>query len=554
MAERIIMPKAGMAMEEGKIIKWLVAEGESVEKGEPLLEIETDKVSMEIEANASGTLIKILAQNGDTVPVIQTIGYIGTPGEKIEEAAAPQSAPAAKKIGDGYDVIVVGGGPAGYVAAIKAAQLDGKVALIEKDTVGGTCLNRGCIPTKTYLKSAEILEHITSSAYRGITVDKKAVAFDMKAALANKNDVVGKLTGGVAALLKSNGVDVIRGEGVVKSADTVAVGDKKYSANSIIYAGGSIPGRIGIPGIDSELVLTSDDILDIDEVPGKLAVIGGGVIGVELGLAFAAFGSSVTIIEMMDTIVPNMDADVSSLLKKELEARGVQILTSVKLTKIEEGAGGLTMVLEDGTRIAADKALLSIGRKPDVSGIEALGMQMESGRIKVDARMETSIPGVYAPGDVNGRSMLAHAAFKMGEVAAENAMGGSAEFDATIVPASIYTTPEVGAVGLTEAQAAEKHDIRIGRFPFAANGRALASGEGTGFVKTICDKQYGQVLGVHIIGPNAAEMINEAASLMNLEITDDELSEMIHAHPTYSESLMEAAADALGKCIHLPKK
>jgi len=554
MAEKIIMPKAGMAMEEGKIIKWLVGEGEAVEKGAPLLEIETDKVSMEIEATVSGTLLKILAHEGDTVPVIQTIGYIGTPGEAVDEPQQVQSNPVKESASEDYDVIVVGGGPAGYVAAIKAAQLGGKVALVEKDTVGGTCLNRGCIPTKTYLKSAEILNHIVSSDYRGIHVDLKAVSFDMKEALSNKNDVVKKLTGGVAALLKSNGVDVISGEGFVKDAGTVSVNGKEYLGKSLIYAGGSIPTRINIPGIDAKNVLTSDEILDIDEVPKKLVVIGGGVIGVELGQAFASFGSKVTIIEMMDKVVPNMDADVSAALKKELEAHGIIVLTSASLKEIVEENGGLKLVLDNGTQIEADKALLSIGRKPDVSGIEALGVAMERGRIKVNERMETSIAGVYAPGDVNGRSMLAHAAFKMGEVAAENAMGGSAVFDPKGIPSCVYTMPEVGAVGMTEEMAAKKHDIKIGRFPFAANGRALASGEDKGFVKVICDKKYGEILGIHIIGPGAAEMINEASVLMHMEVTDDELADIIHAHPTYSECVMEAAADAVGKCIHLPKR
>ncbi len=554
MAEKIIMPKAGMAMEEGRIIKWLVREGETVEAGAPLLEIETDKVSMEIEATVSGTLLKILAHEGDTVPVIQTIGYIGAPGEAIDEPQQADSVPEKDSRSADYDVIVVGGGPAGYVAAIKAAQLGGKVALVEKDTVGGTCLNRGCIPTKTYLKSAEILNHIVSSEYRGIHVDSKAVSFDMKKALKNKNDVVKKLTGGVAALLKSHGVTMISGEGVVTSAGVVSVNGKGYSGKSIIYAGGSIPTRINVPGIDSQRVLSSDGILDIDEVPQKLAVIGGGVIGVELGQAFASFGSKVTIIEMMDNIVPNMDADVSAALKKELEAHGITVLTSVSLTEVVEESGGLKLVLDSGIQIDADIALLSIGRKPDVSGIAALGVAMDRGRVKVNERMETSVAGVYAPGDVNGTSMLAHAAFRMGEVAAENAMGGSAMFDPKCIPSCVYTMPEVGAVGMTEEMAAEQHDIRIGRFPFSANGRALASGEDKGFVKVVCDKRYGEILGIHIIGPGAAEMINEASVLMHMEATDEEVADIIHAHPTYSECVMEASADAAGHCIHLPKR
>jgi dihydrolipoamide dehydrogenase len=449
---------------------------------------------------------------------------------------------------------VIGGGPAGYVAAIKAAQLGGRVALAEKDTVGGTCLNRGCIPTKTYLKSAELLSQITSSAYRGISVDKQAVVFDMKQAKKNKDEVVTRLTTGVKSLLKSNGVTVIQGTGVATSANTVAVGEKVYACKSIIFAGGSIPGRIGIPGIDSKRVLTSDEALDLEEIPKRLAVIGGGVIGVEMGLSFAEFGSSVTIIEMMDRIVPNMDEEVSSTLAQELKKKGISIMTSAQLKQISETEQGLKLELADGTVIEAEKSLLSIGRKPDLSGIEPLGVEVEKGRVKVSEGMQTSIPNVYAPGDVNGLCMLAHAAFKMGEVAAENAMGGHSLFEAKNIPSCIYTSPEVGAIGLTEKQASQNQEIQVGRFPFGANGRALASGEGSGFVKVISSKKYGEILGVHIVGSGAAEMINEASVLMHMEVTVDELLHIVHGHPTFSECLYEAGADAAGNCIHLPRK
>lgn len=559
MAQTVIMPKAGMSMTEGKIIKWLKSEGDKVEKGDALLEIETDKTNMEVEAEYSGVLLKILKHEGQMAPVTEVIAMIGTAGENIQ---IPQKEEVKNTIANtaevtqtiGYDVVVVGGGPAGYVAAIKAAQLGGKVALIEKDTVGGTCLNRGCIPTKTYLKSAQILQHILTSAYRGIQVDAKAVSFNIKEALKNKNDVVKRLTGGVASLLKSNGVDVIKGSGVVTAPGMVKVNDKKIISKTIIYAGGSVPGRIGIPGIDSKLVWTSDEILDTEEIPARLAIIGGGVIGVELGMAFAQFGSKVTIIEMMDRIVPNMDDQISELLKMELEKQGIKVLNSVGVTEIIENGDELKLKLNDGTLITADRALLSIGRKPDLYGIESLGVTMEKGRVKVNDRMETSVANVYAPGDINGLCMLAHAAFKMGEVAAENAMGGDVTFNNKNVPGCIYTFPEVGAIGYTEKEAAKLFDIKVGRFPFSANGRALASGEGDGFVKVISDKKYGEILGIHIVGPNAAEMINEAAVLMSMEATDEDVADITHGHPTYSEALMEAAADSAGRCIHQPRK
>ena len=347
---------------------------------------------------------------------------------------------------------------------------------------------------------------------------------------------------------------MILGEGIAESANTVEAGGRKYTARSIIYAGGSIPGKIGIPGIESKYVLNSDAILELDAIPGRLAVIGGGVIGVELSLAFAAFGSKVTVIELMDRIVPNMDEDISKLLKKELTRKGIKILNSVRLKEIKEKADGVHLILDDGNIVEADRALLSIGRIPDLRGIERLGLKMNRGRVIVDDRMKTSIPNVYAPGDVNGRCMLAHAAFKMGEVAAENAMGKNAVYAPRFVPSGIYTMPEVGAIGLTEAEAREKYDVRVGRFPFSANGRALASGEEAGFIKVVSEKKYGEILGVHIIGPNAAEMVNEASVMISMEVTVEEMANIIHAHPTYSEALMEAAADAAGVCIHLPKK
>ena len=454
-----------------------------------------------------------------------------------------------------FDVAVIGGGPAGYVAAIKAAQLGGKVALAEKDVVGGTCLNRGCIPTKAYLKNAETIEHIRHAAKRGIIIETGTLKVDMDKTVEMKNGVVRTLTGGVSSLLRSNGVKVFKGTGRIRKDKTIVIdGSATIAASKIIFAGGSKAAKIKIPGIESPLVLTSDEMLDLKEVPAGLAIIGGGVIGVEMATAFSAFGSDVTVIELMDRIVPAMDREISAELLKTLKAKGIKVLTSKRLDRIEEKDGKLRLHLEGGETVEADKALLSIGRIPDFDGAGEIEFEMDGNRIKVNEKMETSVPGIYAPGDINGRNMLAHAAFKMGEVAAINAMGGNAKANLGRVPSCVYTMPEVGSVGLTEEDAKEKYDVSIGRFPFAANGRALASGEAAGFVKVIADKKYGEVLGVHIIGPNAAEMVNEAAALMEMEVTVHEIAEIIHAHPTYSEAFMEAAADSLGVCIHLPKK
>jgi len=582
MATEIIMPKAGIDMTEGQIIKWNKKEGDKVETGEILLEIMTDKTSMELEAEDSGYLIKIIKGDGETVPVTEVIGYIGAEGEVAPEGISKDAVETSENVSDKkekepikereieerntavksekgedeFDVVVIGGGPAGYVAAIRAAQVGGKVAVVEKSELGGTCLNRGCIPTKTFLKNAEIIEGIEMSSKRGIILENEKFTIDMPKVISLKNEIVKTLTNGVQGLLKSNSIKIFKGVGKInKDKDVVINGEKVLRTNKIILAGGSKVGSVNIPGIESKRVLTSDDILDLKELPKSLAVIGGGVVGVELGQAYLSFGSEVTVIEMMDRIVPGVDREASETLRKALEKKGMKILTSSKIKEIIDEGDKLRIKLEDKEDVVAEKALLSIGRVPDLEAVGELDLEMERGKIKVDKYMETSVKGVYAPGDINGIKMLAHAAFRMGEVAAENAiLGNHREIKLETTPSAIYTIPEVGMVGLTEEEAKEKYDINVGKFAFVGNGRALASGDTTGFVKVIADKKYGEILGVHIVGQSAAEIINEASSLMAMEITVDEVIKTIHGHPTFSEALFEACADVLGEAIHLPKK
>ena len=582
MATEIIMPKAGIDMTEGQIIKWNKKEGDKVETGEILLEIMTDKTSMELEAEDSGYLIKIIKGDGETVPVTEVIGYIGAEGEVAPEGISKDAVETSENVSDKkekepikergieerntavksekgedeFDVVVIGGGPAGYVAAIRAAQVGGKVAVVEKSELGGTCLNRGCIPTKTFLKNAEIIEGIEMSSKRGIILENEKFTIDMPKVVSLKNEIVKTLTNGVQGLLKSNSIKIFKGVGKInKDKDVVINGEEVLRTNKIILAGGSKVGSVNIPGIESKRVLTSDDILDLKELPKSLAVIGGGVVGVELGQAYLSFGSEVTVIEMMDRIVPGVDREASETLRKALEKKGMKILTSSKIKEIIDEGDKLRIKLEDKEDVVAEKALLSIGRVPDLEAVGELDLEMERGKIKVDKYMETSVEGVYAPGDINGIKMLAHAAFRMGEVAAENAiLGNHREIKLETTPSAIYTIPEVGMVGLTEEEAKEKYDINIGKFAFIGNGRALASGDATGFVKVIADKKYGEILGVHIVGQSAAEIINEASSLMAMEITVDEVIKTIHGHPTFSEALFEACADVLGEAIHLPKK
>jgi len=543
MAYEIIMPKAGIDMTEGQVVKWLKKEGDPVKEGEIILEIMTDKTSMEIEAEASGILLKIVHPDGDTVPVTEVIGYIGSENESvdtlmpevIEDTGEKESEEDKRmiRLEDNYNVVVIGGGPSGYVAAIKAAQLGAKVAIVEKGEFGGTCLNVGCIPTKAYLKNAEIIEHIREASTRGILIDSSQI------------------------ILKSNGVDIYQGVGKINKNKDVVVNDSQIiKADKIILAGGSKASRINIPGIESDKVLTSDDLLAIKEVPETLAVIGGGVIGTEMGQSFAGLGSKVIIIEMMDRIVPPLDHEVSAELTRIVKKKGMTIITSARITEIVDKGDKLEIKIDGKDSVIADKALISIGRVPDLEGMGEVKFETERGKIKVDKYMETSVKGIYAPGDVNGIKMLAHVAFRMGEVAAENAVKGNhRSIKLLSAPSVVYTSPEVAMVGLTEEEARAKYDdIRIGRFNFAANGRALASSEAHGFVKVIADNRYGEVLGVHIIGPSAAEIITQASLIMEMEITVDEVIKTIYGHPTYSEALFEAFADILDEAVHIPKK
>ncbi|WP_025197215.1 dihydrolipoyl dehydrogenase [Streptococcus agalactiae] len=582
MAFDVIMPKLGVDMQEGEILEWKKNEGDTVNEGDVLLEIMSDKTNMEIEAEDTGVLLKIVHQAGDVVPVTEVIAYIGEEGEEVGTSspsadatitaedgqsvsgpAAPSqetvaaATPKEELAADEYDIVVVGGGPAGYYAAIRGAQLGGKIAIVEKTEFGGTCLNVGCIPTKTYLKNAEILDGLKVAAGRGINLASTNYAIDMDKTVAFKNSVVKTLTGGVRGLLKANKVEIFNGLGQVNPDKSVVIGDKVIKGRNVVLATGSKVSRINIPGIESPLVLTSDDILDLREIPKSLAVMGGGVVGIELGLVWASYGVDVTVIEMAD-IIPAMDKEVSLELQKILAKKGMKIKTSVGVSEIVEANNQLTLKLNNGEEVVADKALLSIGRVPQMNGLENLEpeLEMERGRIKVNAYQETSIPGIYAPGDVNGTRMLAHAAYRMGEVAAENALGGNkrkAHLDFT--PAAVYTHPEVAMVGMTEEQAREQYgDILVGKNSFTGNGRAIASNEAHGFVKVIAEPKYKEILGVHIIGPAAAELINEASTIMENELTVYDVAQSIHGHPTFSEVMYEAFLDVLGEAIHNPPK
>lgn len=458
-----------------------------------------------------------------------------------------------------YDVIVIGGGPAGYVGAIKAAQLGAKVAIVEKDNYGGTCLNRGCIPTKTYVKNAEVIEHIKAAKSRGIVLDSAEFSLDMKKIVSYKNRVVKKMTTGIAALLKSHDIDMYAGTGSLTKDKNVKVvgaeGEQIIEGKKIILAGGSKVHKVNIPGADHPKVITSDEILDLQELPERLAIVGGGVIGSEIATIFNAYGVKVTIIQSNDVIVPMMDREVSRELGSIMKKKGVNILTESRLEKIEEVDGSLRLSIQDKDPVEADLVLMAIGRIPDIECLGEIELEMDGRAVAVNDKMETSVEGIYAPGDINAKWMLAHSASKMAEVAVINALGGNEVYDATCNPSCVYTLPEVSTVGLTEKEAKEKYsDVGVGKFPFGGNGRAVASGEPEGFLKVVINNEDKKILGVHLIGINVAEMINEAATVMANGVTAHEVAETVHAHPTYSEAFMEACAATYGECIHLPKQ
>ncbi|HBF2829038.1 dihydrolipoyl dehydrogenase [Clostridioides difficile] len=576
MSVEVIMPKAGVAMEEGTIVSWLKQEGEEVKIGEPILEITTDKVNMEIESEGEGTLAVIIhKEEGEVLPVFTVIGVIAEQGENQEEVKAKylsgnvskedtvkenqnievkEEKINKKECNHDYDVVVIGGGPGGYLSALKAALLGGRVALVEENILGGTCLNRGCIPTKTYIKTAEILEEIDQLSKRGVkvTVDKEQ---DIKKAIKYKNRVVKKLTAGVGGLLKSRDVDVFNLKASVKEEHKVILSDGKVlDTENIIIATGSKVRILPIKGIESNLIITSTEALDLETVPEELVIIGGGVIGCEFAEIFNSRGSKVTIVEMEDRVIPRMDKELSESLKYSLSKKGINVLTKKKVSEFKEEGNNILVCIEGEEPIKADLCLYAIGREANLSGIEDLDIKIDKGSIVVNSKMETSIPSIYAVGDVTGGVMLAHAAFKMGEVAASNALGVNKEVDLGALPSCVYTIPEVASVGITEEDARKKYNVKVGKFNFAGNGRALASGQEQGYVKVVADAKYGEILGIHMFGCGVAELINHAASFKALEIPTDEASELIFGHPCTSEALMEALADVNGECLHLPKK
>jgi dihydrolipoamide dehydrogenase len=452
-----------------------------------------------------------------------------------------------------FDLVIVGGGPGGYVAAIKAAQTGLKTCLIEKAALGGTCLNAGCIPTKALLKSVEIMNEIKQADVYGITgIEAEDARLDLNKVQSRKNDIVTQMVTGIGVLLKKYGVTVVEGKAVFVDKNRLQVGSETIEGKNIIIATGSSAKRVPIDTDDSVPIYTSTEVLDMTEPPASIAIIGAGVIGVELAYFLANIGVKVNIVELLDRMVPMVDKEIAGMVENQFAEMGIEIHTGAMVKRIEKGK----LVFEKAGNLSAiecDAVLMATGRKPNTEGLnlEALNIQMDRGAIVTDARMTTNIQGIYAIGDVNGKSMLAHTASMEGIVAVENINGGTAVMDYDRIPSVIYIKPEVAAIGLTEEQAKQKYgSIKVGKFPLFANGKSKIEGEERGFIKVITEAHYGEIVGVHMYSLHASDMIAEMSVAMSLECTADELIKAVHPHPTISEAIHEACHGAVSKAIH----
>lgn len=477
-----------------------------------------------------------------------------------------------------YDIIIIGGGPGGYVAAIRAAQLGMKTAVVEREHLGGICSNWGCIPTKALLRSAEVMHFAENASDYGLKLDG-TISPDVKAVVDRARGIAQRMNGGVGMLMKKNKVDVIWGEAKFVKANEIKVskpskkpmepaapapkntlGEGTYSAKHIIVATGARP-RV-LPGIepDGKLIWTYFEAMVPAEMPKSLIVMGSGAIGIEFASFYRTMGAEVTVIEMMPNIMPVEDAEISKFAQKRLEKQGMKFMLEAKVAKVEKGSNSVTAHVEtkDGKvqKITADRLISAVGVQGNVEnlGLEEIGVKLERGTIAIDEWCRTSVEGVYAIGDVAGPPMLAHKAEHEGVICVEKIAGekGVHPLDKALVPGCTYCHPQVASVGLTEAKAKEKgHDIRVGRFPFVANGKAVALGEDQGLVKTIFDKKTGELLGAHMVGAEVTELIQGFVVAMNLETTEEELMHTIFPHPTLSEMMKESVLDAYGKALNM---
>jgi dihydrolipoamide dehydrogenase len=618
MPAEITMPQLSDTMTEGTVVKWHKKEGDKIKAGEEIADVETDKATMPMEAFDSGVLAMIRVKEGEKVAVGGVLGVIATGSEKPEEikkkyatgskpasAATPAPAPAAPKVSSPvtptqtvpvpapvasvspaeafapakktgnytYDILVIGGGPAGYAAAIRAGQLKKKVFCVEKENLGGTCLNWGCIPTKALLEDGAFIRKMkTEAASRGVSFENLRI--DFSKIVGRSRSIAMKLQKGIGSLFSKYGVKHVIGTGQLLGPHRVKVtdkdGSKEVTAEHIVIATGAK--AMPLPGVefDGKKVITSREAMNLPTQPKRLAIIGAGAIGCEFADFYHAIGTEVTVIEMLPHLLPNEDDDVSILLERSFAKRGIKVFTKTKTEKVEKTDAGVKLTLsgENATTIEADVVLIAVGVMGNVDGLHHHDAHLEifKGRVKVDHEYRTNLENVWAVGDcvslhwpiqmgMSGyrHPDLAHVAHHEAFNCVERICGHMLPpIDYKQIPGCTYTHPQVASMGYSEKKLREeKRDIRIGKFPFAASGRALAAGESEGFVKLIFDAKYGELLGVHMIGENVTELLAELVLARKLEATEEEIIEAMHPHPTMSEAVMEAAGVADGKSIHL---
>ena len=449
-----------------------------------------------------------------------------------------------------FEVAVIGGGPGGYVAAIRAAKRGKSTVLFEGDALGGTCLNRGCIPTKSLLNSSELFHRMKNVASEGIFAD--GLRYDYGLIAARRDQTVAQLRAGISGLLKKAGVTVVNSFAQMLSPTEIEAGGEKLSAQSVILATGSTVFRLPIPGNDLPGVLTSDEVLSLTEPPSSITVIGGGVIGVEFASHFSQLGIPVTILEAAPKLLTGVDSELVSIVAKRLMNDGILIHTGVRVQSIAKGLVTTFTNNDEPQQVESSAVIMAAGRKPVTAGLEKTGVAFDNyGFIQTDEFMRTNIPNIYAIGDVTGKDQLAHVASSQGITAADNIAGVVSRMRYNAIPSCIYTSPEIACIGLTEQQAKEKgYKVKTGRFPGVANGRSLIQGGSDGLVKLVINETNGEILGAHLCTVNATEMISELSVAMAAEATIEELGAAIHPHPTVNEMIMEAAHDVKGLCVH----
>lgn len=458
-----------------------------------------------------------------------------------------------------FNIAVLGSGPGGYIAALKAASLGAKVAIAEQSHLGGTCLNLGCIPSKALLACSERLHHIQHAGEMGIQVS--GVSFDWSRIQARKDKTVAMLRGGIKALFGGRKVTLFQGHAVLNGPGKIAVRKdgaavEEITADKVIIATGSVPSRIPGWPADPEVNCTSDEALHWKSLPKSVLIVGGGVIGCEFACMLQPFGVQVTVVEALPKLIPNMDGQIADALEKVFAKRGIKCFTNTKVQDLKIAGAGATAVLSNGQTVTVEKVLVATGRKPNTAdlGLESVGLATDRGFIRVNERMETQVKGHYCIGDANGRCMLAHAASAHGIAAVENALGHGRAFDAPI-PVCVYTFPEIASVGLTTEEARSQGlPIFAGSYLIGHLGKAMAIGDTDGFVKVVRHRETGRLLGVHILGHNATECIAAAGALLHQKVTVEAVAETVFAHPTIGEAIKEAAEDALHQALHLPPR